>query len=420
MVRQSAKGGGFHATSFKSPERDNGGLPQEELPKEFPDLNKLSVGGTPVEAPGVHQSPMHHYPNATYTQRGNLRNAVAPKSGCGGPEFPSPQSPVPSPQSPVPSTQILFSIEDTGIGIPPEKMKRLFQPFTQADASMTRQYGGTGLGLVISKRLGDMMGGSLWVESQGCVGGNPALGWQSEKLVSSTHSSPGSTFYFTITVPVVANPESGESDTCSVQLAAKRLLIVDNNPTTRKILSLQAEFRQMQVLAAQSSEEALALLSKEKQFDIAIVDMQMPQMHDFTLAREIHKLPGYQNLPLVILTSLGKPENKSDFGDIEFITCLSKPIKQSQFYNVLAQALGNQPLPTTVSRPHPPETGSFVVEQLPLRILLAEDTAMNQKVALLMLRKIGYQADVAANGLEVLQALQRQPVRRSINGCQHA
>ncbi|MDF2387189.1 PAS domain S-box protein [Nostoc ellipsosporum NOK] len=322
---------------------------------------------------------------------------------------PSTQYPVPSTQSPVPSTQILFSIEDTGIGIPPEKMERLFQPFTQADASMTRQYGGTGLGLVISKRLGDMMGGSLWVESQGCVGGNPSFGWQDEKLVSSTHSFPGSTFYFTITVPVVANPQPGESHIGLAQLAAKRLLIVDNNATTRKILSLQAEFRQMQVLSAKSGEEALALMSKETQFDIAIVDMQMPQMHNFTLVHEIRKLPSYENLPLIILTSLAKSEIRSDFKDIEFVNYLSKPIKQSQLYHVLAQALGNQPLHTSVSRPHPPETDSFLTKRLPLRILLAEDTAMNQKVALLMLRKIGYQADVAANGLEVLQALQQKP-----------
>ncbi|MBH8560784.1 PAS domain S-box protein [Nostoc sp. CENA67] len=343
-----------------------------------------------------------------YLDKNSHPNQILKKISTQSP-VPSTQSPVPSPQYSVPSTQILFSIEDTGIGIPPEKMERLFQPFTQADASMTRQYGGTGLGLVISKRLGDMMGGSLWVESQGCVGGNPSLGWQGEKLVCSTHSFPGSTFYFTITVPVVANPQPGESHIYLAQLAAKRLLIVDNNPTTRKILSLQAEFRQMQVLTAKSGEEALALMSKETQFDIAIVDMQIPQMHNFTLVREICKLPGYQNLPLVILTSLGKSEIRSDFDDIEFVTYLSKPIKQSQLYNVLAQALGDQPLLTTVSRPHPPETASFLVKRVPLRILLAEDTAMNQKVALLMLRKIGYQADVAANGLEVLQALQQKP-----------
>ncbi|RCJ39568.1 hypothetical protein A6770_38825 [Nostoc minutum NIES-26] len=305
-------------------------------------------------------------------------------------------------------TEILFSIEDTGIGIAPEKMERLFQPFTQADASMTRQYGGTGLGLVISKRLGDMMGGSLWVKSQGCIGGNPSPRWQGEQLVSSTHSSCGSTFYFTITVQVAANQDSGEFYTSTSELVGRRLLIVDNNPTTRKILRMQAEFWQMQTCTAKSGEEALALLNKGMQFDIAIVDMQMPKMNGLILAREIRKHAGYQNIPLVMLTPLGKPDG-SDFYDVEFATCLSKPIKQSQLYDVLAHTLGNQPLRASISRPHPPVVTSHVLEQLPLRILLAEDTIINQKVALLMLQKIGYQADVVANGLEVLKALQQQP-----------
>ncbi|MBH8574095.1 PAS domain S-box protein [Nostocaceae cyanobacterium CENA369] len=304
-------------------------------------------------------------------------------------------------------TEILFTIEDTGIGIAPEKMERLFQPFTQADASMTRQYGGTGLGLVISKRLSDMMGGSLWVESQGCVGGNPSAKWQGEKLVSSTHLCCGSTFYFTITVPVAANPDSGEFYTSLAQLVGKRLLIVDNNPTSQKILKMQAEFWQMQTWTANSGEAALALLNKGMQVDIAIVDMQMPKMHGLTLARKIRKHPGYENIPIVILTSLGKSDNYH-FDDVEFATCLSKPVKQSQLYDILAHTLGNQPLRASVSRPHPSGVGSHGLEQQSLRILLAEDTIMNQKVALLMLKKIGYQADVVANGLEVLEALRQQ------------
>jgi PAS domain S-box-containing protein len=301
------------------------------------------------------------------------------------------------------SCEILFAIEDTGIGIEAEKIKRLFQSFTQADASTTRQYGGTGLGLVISKRLGEMMGGSLWVESQNCIGGNPSWGWQQQKLVSSTYLSPGSTFYFTITTQVVANQELDES----CYLLGKQLLIVDNNPTTSQILSLQAEFWQMQTCTAKSGEAALALLRHGRQFDIVILDMQMPDMKAITLAREIRKHSGYENTPLVMLTSLGKQDAEFDCNDLHLSACLSKPIKQAQLYHVFAHAWDNQPFSDHAS--YPPPVNLNLAEQLPLRILLAEDIVVNQKVALLMLKKIGYRADVAAHGLEVLAALQHKP-----------
>lgn len=304
--------------------------------------------------------------------------------------------------------EILFTIQDTGIGIAPQEMKQLFQSFAQADASMTRKYGGTGLGLVISKRLSEMMGGTLWVRSQGCIGGNPPLGWQPTKLVSSIQSSLGSTFYFTITTQLVANPEPSDRPSLT-QLIGKRLLIVDDNPTNRKILTLQAQPWQMTTHAAESGKAALALLThQEMQFDIAILDMQMPEMDGLTLAREIRNCPGYQNLPLVMLTSLGKPENGTDVNDVGLAACLNKPIKPSQLYDVLARVLANQPIRASASRPHPPQVNVHLAKQLPLRILVAEDSVVNQKVALLMLKKMGYRADVVANGLEVIEALQRQ------------
>ncbi|ODG99461.1 histidine kinase [Nostoc sp. KVJ20] len=327
----------------------------------------------------------------------------------GNEEETSSQSPVPSNQSPV---QIQFAIKDTGIGIAPEKIERLFQPFAQADVSMTRRYGGTGLGLVISKRLSKMMGGTLWVESQGFVGGNPSPRWEngqlSKKLLSSTSpdSSPGSTFYFTITTKVAAQSEQAELSTSPVQLASKRLLIVDDNFTNRQILRLQAESWKMETYTAKSGKEALAELAKGTQFDIAILDMQMPEMDGITLARQIRKQSGCQNLPLVILTSLGRVETFSDFNDVQFAASLSKPIKQSQLYDVITRILGNQPIQASIS--HSPLVDRHLAHRLPLRILLAEDTVVNQKVALLMLQKMGYRADVVTNGLEVLKALQKQ------------
>ncbi|MGJ5629838.1 PAS domain S-box protein [Nostoc sp. CALU 1950] len=360
----------------------------------------------------------------------------------------SSQSPIPSTQSPVPSTQspiqIQFAIKDTGIGIAPEKIERLFQPFAQADVSMTRRYGGTGLGLVISKRLSKMMGGTLWVESQGFVGGNPSPRWENGQfsrkaggreletegmsdaldetlrerglanaalscfLPSSTSvaSFQGSTFYFTITTKVAAQSEQAELSTSPVQLASKRLLIVDDNFTNRQILRLQAESWKMETYTAKSGKEALAELAKGTQFDIGILDMQMPEMDGITLARQIRKQSGCQNLPLVILTSLGRVETFSDFHDVQFAASLSKPIKQSQLYDVITRILGNQPIQASIS--HSPLVDQHLAHRLPLRILLAEDTVVNQKVALLMLQKMGYGADVVTNGLEVLKALQKK------------
>lgn len=304
--------------------------------------------------------------------------------------------------------ELVFSIQDTGIGIPPAKMKRLFQPFVQADASMTRRYGGTGLGLVISKRLGKMMGGYLWVESQGCIGGSPPARWQSKKPISSPVSAPGSTFYFAMTTPVVTDADADELMSVPIQLIGKRLLIVDDNPTNRKILHLQTEPWQMQTYAVPSGAEALALLDQEIKFDIAILDMQMPEMDGLSLAREIRSRSGYQDIPLVILTSWGQPDNNADLREIEFVTYLHKPIKQSQLYDVLTRNLEHQPIRATVSSSHAKPIDRNLAQQIPLRLLLAEDMVVNQKVALLMLKKIGYRADVVANGLEVLAALQRQ------------
>ncbi|MDF5708519.1 MAG: PAS domain S-box protein [Nostoc sp. S4] len=305
------------------------------------------------------------------------------------------------------SVEIQFAIKDTGIGIAPEKIERLFQPFTQADASMTRRYGGTGLGLAISKRLSQMMGGTLWVESQGFVGGNPNSTWQSKKL--SSYSGEGSTFYFTITAKVATVTEQVPFSTLLVDLAGKRLLIVDDNLTNRTIVSLQAESWKMQTYAAKSAKEALAQLAQGTQFDLAILDMQLPEIDGLTLARQIRKQSGCENLPLVMLIPLGKLETSYDFGDVQFAASLSKPIKQTQLYDVVTDVLGNQPTKANISHSHSPLVDPHLAHRLPLRILLAEDTLVNQKVALLMLQKMSYQPDVVTNGLEVLQALQKQP-----------
>jgi len=288
--------------------------------------------------------------------------------------------------------ELQFAVKDTGIGIPLERMNRLFQSFSQVDSSTTREYGGTGLGLAISKRLTELMGGQMWVESK--VG-------------------QGSTFYFTIIAPSVTDGYLEQEEIVPPQLVGKRLLIVDDNATNREILMLQGQSWGMLTYAANSGAEAIDLLSEGEFFDLAILDMQMPEMDGLTLAREIRGLPRGEELPLVMLSSLGKLEISAEVDAVKFAAFLYKPIKQSQLYDTLNGILAQHPYVETryIASLHKdvPSFDSQLAKQLPLRILLAEDNIVNQQVGLLFLEQIGYLADVAANGLEVLEALHRQP-----------
>ncbi|MDZ4722111.1 MAG: response regulator, partial [Roseiflexaceae bacterium] len=273
-------------------------------------------------------------------------------------------------------------VRDTGIGIPADRMDRLFRAFSQVDTSTTRQYGGTGLGLVISQRLSALMGGRIWVESQ--------LGI-------------GTTFHVTIQARAATAPPRIYLRGIVPQLTGKQLLIVDDNATNRRILTTQAESWGMHVRAAASGPDALAWIAQGALFDIAILDMQMPRMDGTELARAIREYRTSAQLPLILLTSLGRRESDREGG--YFAAMLTKPIKAAQLYEALLTVLGaavdmhtNRPLPQA-----PP-----MAERHPLQILLAEDHVVNQKVALAMLSRLGYRADVAANGLEVLDALARQ------------
>jgi PAS domain S-box-containing protein len=283
-----------------------------------------------------------------------------------------------------PNYEIEFAVRDTGIGIPLERMNRLFKAFSQVDASTTRQYGGTGLGLVISKRLSEIMGGRMWVESE--VG-------------------KGSTFFFTVTAPAVTDGEPALGQA----LTGKRLLIVDDNATNRQILTLQTQSWGMLPRAAASGSEALDWLLGGEVFDLGILDMQMPFMDGLTLAAEIRKLPGRQNLPLLMFTSIGNLPDSSQLAELNFAAFLNKPVKQSQLYNVLTGIVGLVPVKCSSLRVEPEAIDSQLASRHPLRILLAEDNAVNQKVALRILERLGYRADIAANGLEVLEAVRRQP-----------
>ncbi len=298
-----------------------------------------------------------------------------------------------SPHPLFPSSHLHFSIRDTGIGIPPDRLDRLFQAFSQVDSSTARKYGGTGLGLAISRRLSELMGGEMWVESTVGV---------------------GTTFHFTIQAP--AAPEldprpqyRGEQST----LAEKRLLIVDDNATNRRILSLQTRAWGMIPRETDSPLEALTWLERGDPFDLAILDMHMPELDGITLAEKIRALPGAGALPLVLFSSLNLSETSG--ASNPFSAFLQKPLKQSTLFDTLMTIFGQREIheprtPTGSARPH--ETRQEIDAQMaalhPLRILLAEDNVVNQKVATRLLQRMGYRADLAGNGLEAIQAIERQ------------
>ncbi|MBN2006918.1 MAG: response regulator [Anaerolineae bacterium] len=275
-----------------------------------------------------------------------------------------------------------FTVKDTGIGIPVDRMERLFQSFSQVDSSMTRKYGGTGLGLVISRRLAELMGGTMWVESEVGV---------------------GSLFHFTVRVGMASYVRPTYMHEVQPNLRDKRVLIVDDNATNRRILVLQIQAWGMLPFVTGLPSEALQWLARGDAFDVALLDHQMPEMDGSTLAKAIHATR--PELPLVLLSSLGQQEIGGTSED--FAAYLLKPLKPSHLYDALAgifaatTSVATEPAPGSVF-------DSGLACRLPLRILLVEDNALNQKLALLMLERLGYRADVAGNGLEAVAAVARQ------------
>jgi PAS domain S-box-containing protein len=279
------------------------------------------------------------------------------------------------------SYRLELAVRDTGIGIPPDQMDRLFTSFSQVDASTTRRFGGTGLGLAISKRLVELMGGTISVESE---------------------QGSGSTFRISLPVTAADVPSPIPLEEGLPQLAGKRILVVDDNATNREIVTRHARSWGMESVALELPSEALALVAAGEPFDVGVLDMMMPEMDGLALAEEIRRRRSEHELPLLLLTSLGRLPEVQSAG--VFSAQLAKPLKASQLYNMLLQLL-------SAGREDTAEvtTDGKQATSSPLRILLAEDNAMNQKVALRLLERLGYSADVAANGLEALAALERQP-----------
>ena len=274
--------------------------------------------------------------------------------------------------------ELEFAVKDTGIGIPQDRIDRLFQSFSQVDASTTRKYGGTGLGLAISKRLVELMGGRIWVESE----------W-----------GRGTTFFFTIQTPATAGkdflPHFEEG-----ALAGRKILIVDDNDTNLKILAKRCEKWGLHVTQINHPLKALAVLRNGYRPELAILDMNMPVMDGVALASAIRSDLQPQ-LPMIMLSSGGSPQQAGD-RDL-FNSWLVKPARKRQLFQAICRACLD---PGQEIAAQKPIVSAAPQPVFPLRILLAEDNLVNQKVALRMLERLGYRADVAINGLEAVLAAQ--------------
>ncbi|MBE0682152.1 MAG: GAF domain-containing protein [Anaerolineales bacterium] len=284
--------------------------------------------------------------------------------------------------------ELLFAVRDTGIGLSEEGMNRLFQSFSQADSSTTRKFGGTGLGLAISKRLAEMMGGEMHAESAG-VG-------------------TGATFVFTITAESAKVAERKTArDIKGIQpsLQNKRVLIVDDNATNRRILKLQTEKWGMTSQETEHPREAIQWIQSGERFDLVITDMHMPELDGLMFTREIRKLQDEKALPMILLTSLGRRELGAD--ELNFSAYLTKPLKPSALYDALAGIFARN-LISPKPEPVKASMDKEMAKNHPLRILLAEDNQVNQKLALRILEQLGYRADIASNGIEAVESIERQ------------
>jgi signal transduction histidine kinase/CheY-like chemotaxis protein len=281
-------------------------------------------------------------------------------------------------------TTIHFAITDTGIGIPLDRMDRLFKSFSQVDASTTRHYGGTGLGLAICARLVNLMKGRIWAEST---------------------QDKGSTFYFEIPTRSAPIPASSNRISPRPGIHGKRLLIVDDNATNRRILSQQATGWGLAAFSTESGNEALEMIDRGEPFDLVMLNVQMSEMNGHELATRIRHRMNSKELPILVLTSMGC--NRSGFEGIDIQEVMTKPVKSTLLYETLLKYLH-------VSNDKPEEIRSIsssattIAGLHPLRILLVEDLPINQRVAMLLLSRLGYTADVVENGFEALGKLEQE------------
>jgi two-component system sensor histidine kinase/response regulator len=274
--------------------------------------------------------------------------------------------------------ELRFDIRDTGIGIPEEKLNRLFKAFSQVDSSTTRKYGGTGLGLAISEKLVRLMGGQISVKSQ------PGL---------------GSTFSFTVSTRAGIRILVPYTFYSMAEQEGKTILVVDDNETNLTILKRQFEFWKLKPILAGSGKEALAILSKSADIDLIITDMQMPDMDGMMLAALIREQ--YPPIPIILLSSIGE-EFKKDLRE-RFVSIMTKPIKQHILSKQILNALQRH-IPVQEEKIVRNKLSVDFCERFPFKILIAEDNKMNQHVIMHILHKMGYHPDLVKNGQEAVEA----------------
>jgi PAS domain S-box-containing protein len=278
---------------------------------------------------------------------------------------------------------VLFSVWDTGIGIPADKLGRLFQSFSQVDASTTRKFGGTGLGLAISRKLAELMGGKIWVESE---------------------EGRGSGFH--VSVPL-AEAVAPKPLTPNPVLKGKSLLVVAGHIGVRRMVQGLAQGWGMQVTLAANSTEAMKKARAGQVFDAILIEDNLPDQSGKALVQDLFRLRGFANIPFLLLSTLRQQAAYGDNLPPGFLACLSKPVHFTQLHNVLASSIKGEKITSNLMHTTGRIDGGFG-QRRPLRILLAEDNVINQKVATRILSQMGYRPDVVHNGVEVLQALDRQ------------
>lgn len=305
-------------------------------------------------------------------------------------------SPDPAPAPKVngaPKWEFHFAVQDSGIGIPADKLGKLFQSFAQADSTISGTYGGTGLGLFISKGLVELMGGRMWAESREGV---------------------GSTFHFTVTLPAGPTSEIAAWQKPQPQLAGLRALVVDDCAASGHLLARQLQRWGMVPRTAESAWQALEWFRIDRNFDVILVDAYMPNMDGLALTREIRKLGSLQRIPVVLLAPVGTRIIATEMVEVGIHHQVTKPVKPAILHAAVARALGMEPR-TNSSTSTPPKVNAAPLKpdgtlgsRYPLTILLTDDNAINQKVGSKMLNQLGYQPDIAADGAQALAAVQRQ------------
>jgi two-component system sensor histidine kinase/response regulator len=282
-----------------------------------------------------------------------------------------------------------FSIRDTGVGIPREKLGAIFESFTQADGSMSRKYGGTGLGLTISTRLVGMMSGKIWVESEP---GN------------------GSTFHFTAGFNLLAENENRVKPAAALSWQNLPVLVVDDNETNRRILFEMLQHWGMKPTLADSGKSALVILQAMKDkpgaFPLVLIDAHMPEMDGFTLTERIVAMPEFRGSSVIMLTSAGQPNDARRCRELGLAGYVTKPIGQSELLDVISTGL--QRSTDFASHKTSESPTPLPATRRPLDILLTEDNIVNQKLALLLLQRRGHCVTVAGNGKEALAALEKR------------